>query len=73
MTEEQIERRAERAMHRLDAQLIGGKITQAEYDREVQSLHRWTENAHKMRPVAYASSETAYGRTVAYPFAIKVF
>ena len=24
-------------------------------------------------PTAYASSETAYGRTVAYPFAIKVF
>ena len=49
MTEEQIERRAERAMDRLDALLIGGKIDQAEYDREVQSLDRWTQNAMKLR------------------------
>jgi hypothetical protein len=41
MTEEQIERRVERAMDRLDARLMSGRLSQAEYDREVVALDKW--------------------------------
>jgi hypothetical protein len=43
MTEDQIERQVERAMDRLDAQLLSGKLTQAEYDREVSTLDKWAQ------------------------------
>jgi uncharacterized membrane protein len=52
VTEEQIERRAERAMDRLDRLFMSGQISQSEYDREVSSLNRWTENAHRERQKA---------------------
>jgi hypothetical protein len=41
MTEDQIERRVERAMDRLDARLMDGRLSQAEYDREVIILDKW--------------------------------
>ncbi len=43
LTEEQIERRAERAMDRLDRGLMAGIMTQAEYDREVSILDKWAQ------------------------------
>jgi hypothetical protein len=43
LTAEQIERRAERAMDRLDRALMTGIITQAEYDREVSIADKWAQ------------------------------
>lgn len=40
MSEEQIERLAERKMDQLDAQLMNGKLSQAEYDAAVKELSR---------------------------------
>lgn len=42
-----IEAKAERAMDRLDAALIRGELTQADYDAKVAELHRDTEAKHK--------------------------
>ena len=41
MTEDQIEWQVERAMDRLDAHFTSGKLSQAEYDREVVILDKW--------------------------------
>lgn len=46
MTEDQIEARAERAMDRLDRRLLAGELSQADYDREVQSLAEATQAAY---------------------------
>jgi hypothetical protein len=43
MTEEQIERRVERVMDALDAQLMSGSLTQADYDCNVRDLNAWAE------------------------------
>ena len=47
MTEEQIERRAEREMDRLDAALMAGRLTQDEYDYEVRALDQWAEEEYR--------------------------
>jgi hypothetical protein len=44
MTEEQIERIAERKMDQLDAKLMNGKLSQAEYDAAVKELSRWLDS-----------------------------
>lgn len=49
MTEDQIESMAERAMDALDARLIGGRLTQAEYDARVKALNEWAEAEHAKR------------------------
>jgi hypothetical protein len=41
MTEDQIERRVERAMDRLDARLMSGRLSQVEYDRAIVALDKW--------------------------------
>lgn len=38
MSEEQIERHAEREMDKLDSRLMGGSLSQSEYDRAVKKL-----------------------------------
>lgn len=43
LTAEQIERRAERTMDRLDRGLLAGIMTQAEYDREVSIVDKWAQ------------------------------
>jgi hypothetical protein len=43
MTEDQIERRVERMMDALDAQLMSGALTQGEYDSNVRDLDAWAE------------------------------
>jgi hypothetical protein len=43
MTEDQIERRVERMMDALDAQLMNGALTQREYDSNVRDLNAWAE------------------------------
>jgi hypothetical protein len=44
MTEEQIERIAECKMDQLDAKLLNGKLSQAEYDAAVKELSRWLDS-----------------------------
>lgn len=46
LTEEQIERRAEREMDQLDAACMGGAITSAEYEAQVLALDRWAEQQY---------------------------
>jgi hypothetical protein len=41
MTEDQIERIAERTMNGLDHALLTHALTQEEYDREVVALDKW--------------------------------
>ena len=41
MTEEQIERRVERAMDRLDGRLLSGELSQGEYDVLARDLDAW--------------------------------
>jgi hypothetical protein len=44
-SEEQIERKVERAIDRLDAALMSGKLTQAEYDVRVKSVNEWADDS----------------------------
>ena len=56
MTEDQIERHVERRTDTLDARLMAGSLTQAEYDAEQRALNQWAEaEYHKraLRPAAY--------------------
>ena len=46
MTAEQIEHRVQRAMDRLDAQLMTDLLTQAEYDCEVSTLDKWAQQQY---------------------------
>lgn len=48
MTEEQIELVVEREMDRLDPALLFGKISQAEYDAEVEQLDAWAREQKKV-------------------------
>ena len=52
MTEEQIERIAERKMDNLDKALISGRMQQAEYDREVSTLDKWVCTQYRAAGVA---------------------
>jgi hypothetical protein len=47
LTEDQIERRVERAMDALDARLMAGSLTQAEYDHEVMILDKWASQQYR--------------------------
>lgn len=47
MTEEQIERRVESRMDSLDARLMSGRLSQAEYDAETRKLSRWADEQYK--------------------------
>lgn len=49
MTEEQIERMAERDMDKLDNLLMRGVYTQEEYDREVKELDAWVQHQYRIR------------------------
>lgn len=43
MTEDQIERRAEKMMDALDRKFMAGQIDQKTYDSNVKDLDRWAE------------------------------
>jgi len=47
MTEHQIEILVERAIDKLDAQLMQSKITQSEYDYECFILDKWAEQEYQ--------------------------
>lgn len=46
MTEDQIERSAEREMDILDRLFLSGRLTQEQYDREVRELNEWCEEEY---------------------------
>ena len=48
LTENQIEHRAEKAIDRLDRQLLSNQITQAQYDRDLVAIDKWTEQQYKL-------------------------
>jgi phage-related minor tail protein len=48
MTEDQIERKAERHMDQLDQQLLTGSITQEEYDEETREIEKWVQDELRM-------------------------
>jgi uncharacterized membrane protein len=47
MTENEIERAAERAIDRLDRQLMRGELTQEQYNREIGIVDSWTIQQYK--------------------------
>ena len=47
LTEYEIEILAERAMDRLDKQLLSNQIQQAQYDREIVTLDKWAEQQYQ--------------------------
>lgn len=47
MTEDQIERRVEARVDRLDSLLMSGRLTQAEYDEEMKRLNDWAEEQYR--------------------------
>lgn len=47
LTEDQIETRVEKAIDRLDRQLMTNKISQEEYDREVFTVDKWASQQYE--------------------------
>ena len=47
LTEEQIERKVESAIDRLDRHLLSNQITQEQYDRDIVSIDRWAEQQYQ--------------------------
>ena len=47
LTEAEIELRVERAIDKLDKKFMQGEITQAEYDREIFIIDKWSEQQYK--------------------------
>lgn len=46
-TEDLIERRVEKMVDHLDAVFMAGKMSQADYDGAMRSLHQWTEARYR--------------------------
>ena len=49
MTEAQIENTVERRTDRLDAALMDGRLSQAEYDAEMRALSAWADAQYAAR------------------------
>lgn len=47
MTEDQIELKVEKEMDKLDRKLMDGRITQDQYDLEVDALERWSDQQYR--------------------------
>jgi hypothetical protein len=47
MTEEQIERLAERDMDRLDRAFMRGELSQEAYDAAIERLNAWLEKSYR--------------------------
>jgi hypothetical protein len=47
LTEQQIERRVESAIDRLDRHLLSNQITQEQYDRDIVSIDKWAEQQYQ--------------------------
>jgi len=49
LTEEQIERRVERMIDRVDARLMNGSLTQEAYDVAIEFVNEWAEREYRFR------------------------
>jgi len=47
LTEQQIERKVESAIDRLDRHLLSNQITQEQYDRDILSIDKWAEQQYQ--------------------------
>ena len=47
LTEQQIERKVESAIDRLDRHLLSNQITQEQYDRDIVSIDKWAEQQYQ--------------------------
>jgi hypothetical protein len=47
LTEDQIERKVELAIDRLDRHLLSNQITQEQYDRDIVSIDKWAEQQYQ--------------------------
>jgi hypothetical protein len=47
LTEQQIERRVESAIDRLDRHLLSNHITQEQYDRDIVSIDKWADQQYQ--------------------------
>ena len=47
LTEQQIERKVELAVDRLDRHLLSNQITQEQYDRDIVSIDKWAEQQYR--------------------------
>jgi hypothetical protein len=47
LTEDQIERKVESAIDRLDRHLLSNQITQEQYDRDIVSIDKWAEQQYQ--------------------------
>lgn len=47
MTADRIERAVEQMSNSLDAQLMNGSVSQAEYDRRLRAIDRWAEMKYR--------------------------
>jgi hypothetical protein len=47
LTEDQIERKVELAIDRLDRHLLSNQITQEQYDRDMVSIDKWAEQQYQ--------------------------
>jgi len=52
LTEQQIERKVELAIDRLDRLLLSNQITQEQYDRDLLSLDKWAEQEYQHSKLA---------------------
>jgi hypothetical protein len=47
LTEDQIERKVELAIDRLDRHLLSNQITQEQYDRDMVSIDKWADQQYQ--------------------------
>ena len=47
LTEDQIERKVELAIDRLDRHLLSNQITQEQYDRDIVSIDKWAQQQYE--------------------------
>lgn len=46
MSEDQIEQMVESKINILDRQLLAGKLTQSQYDQEIEKVDKWAERQY---------------------------
>lgn len=64
-TEDKIEREVERMIDRLDRRLMGGDLTQVEYDREVVRVDKWARG--ELDRATYRTELTSAGEQAVIP------
>lgn len=58
MTEDQIERRAERMMNALDRAYLASGMTEAEYREEIRKIDNWARDEYRATAGPYRQQES---------------